>query len=104
MATSPDYLRLATSATRSLADTAFDSLRDAVLVVDARPKHLPLVLANAAARGCLAGTSEPATLIDASLYGLLAPASASAIEAHLGFLVRRPVQRQSDADMAVWAG
>ncbi len=86
MATSPDYLRLATSAMRSLADTAFDSLRDAVLVVDARPKHLPLVLANAAARGCLAGALEPATLIDASLYGLLGPASASAIEAILASL------------------
>src|ERR1700677_2431685 len=56
MATSPDFLRLASNATRALADTALDSLRDAVLVVDARHKHLPVVLANAAARVCL---SEP---------------------------------------------
>jgi hypothetical protein len=41
MATSPDFLRLAANATRALADTALDSLRDAVLVVDARHKHLP---------------------------------------------------------------
>ena len=53
MATSPDFLRLASNATRTLADTALDSLRDAVLVVDARQKHLPVVLANAAARQCL---------------------------------------------------
>jgi len=35
-----------------LADTALNSLRDAVVVVDARHKHLPVVLANAAARRC----------------------------------------------------
>jgi hypothetical protein len=50
MATSPDFLRLASNATRALADTALDSLREAVLVVDARHKHLPIVLANATAR------------------------------------------------------
>jgi PAS domain S-box-containing protein len=81
MATSPGYVRLASNATRSLADTAFDSVREAVLVVDTRPKHLPLVLANAAARRCLGGETAPATLVDASLFGLLAPASASGIEA-----------------------
>jgi PAS domain S-box-containing protein len=66
MATSPDFLRLASNATRTLADTALDSLRDAVLVVDARQKHLPVVLANAAARQCL---SEPdsGALIEAPL-------------------------------------
>ncbi len=53
MATSPDYLRLASSSTRALADAALESLRDAVLVVDARHKLLPVVLANAAARSCL---------------------------------------------------
>ena len=76
----PEYLRLATNATRSLADTAFDSIRDAVLVVDSRAKHLPVVLANSAARGCLAGGPGAATLLDTSLFGLLAPASASAIQ------------------------
>ncbi len=80
MAGSPDYLRLATSAVRSLVDTAFDNGREAVLVVDARPKHLPLVLANAAARRCLTAETDPAALLDASLFGLLAPATASAIE------------------------
>jgi len=55
MATSPDFLHLTTNAARPLADTALDSLRDAVLVVDARLKHLPVVLANASARHYLTG-------------------------------------------------
>ena len=98
MATSPDYLRLATSATRSLAETAFDSVRDSVLVVDARIKHLPVVCANVAARGCLgAGPLEGETLIDSSLFGLLAPASAADIDAILASLRGSPVQGQSGA-------
>jgi PAS domain S-box-containing protein len=86
MATSPDYLRLATNGSRSLADTAFDGVREAVLVVDTRPKHLPLVLANAVARGCLCGEADLAALADASLFGLLAPASAADIEGILASL------------------
>ena len=87
MATSPDYLRLATSATRSVAERAFDSVRDSVLVVDARIKHLPVVCANVAARGCLgAGPLEGETLIDSSLYGLLGPASAAVIDSNLASL------------------
>jgi PAS domain S-box-containing protein len=80
MATSPDYLRLAANATRALADTALDSMRHAVLVVDARHKHLPLVLANAAARRCLAAEGNDATLIEAPLARLLGTASAATIE------------------------
>ena len=86
MAISPDYLRLATNASRSLADTAFDSVREAVLVVETRPKHLPLVLANAAARGCLRGESDPAALAATSLLDLLAPASTADIEPILASL------------------
>ena len=87
MVTSPDYLRLATSATRSVAERAFDSVRDSVLVVDARIKHLPVVLANLAARGCLgAGLPEAQTLIESSLYVLLGPASAAVIDANLASL------------------
>ena len=52
MATSPDYLRLAADPP-ALANTALDSLRQAVVVVDARHTHFPVVLANAAARRCL---------------------------------------------------
>ena len=78
MATSPDFLRLASNATRALADTALDSLRDAVLVVDARHKLLPVVLANATARRCLS-ESDPAALIETPLARYLATSSATQI-------------------------
>jgi PAS domain S-box-containing protein len=86
MARTLEYLRLATSATRRLAETAFDRFRDAVLVVDTRRKHLPVVLANAAAARCLASDGEAGTLQESSLFGLLAPASAAVIESTLASL------------------
>lgn len=76
MATSPDFLRLATNATRALADTALDSLRDAVLVVDARHKHLPVVLANATARRCLAVEINPPDFVETPLARLIGVSSA----------------------------
>jgi PAS domain S-box-containing protein len=79
MATSPDYLRLASNAARALSDTALDNLCDAVLVVDGRHKHLPIVLANAAARSSLGRPSE--SLLEASLFQVLSPASIPAAEA-----------------------
>src|SRR6266851_2186558 len=86
MATSPDYLRLATSSTRALADTALDSLREAVVVVDARHKHLPVVLANTAARRCLSPPTDAVGLIETSLQRWLGSASASMIETLLTVL------------------
>jgi two-component system, LuxR family, sensor kinase FixL len=83
MATSPDFLRLAANATRALADTALDSLRDAVVVVDARHKNLPLVLANATARRCLAGVTNAAGLIESPLIRVLGASSAIKIETTL---------------------
>ena len=85
MARSPDYLRLATNATRTLAEAAFDGLREAVLVVDARAKHLPVVLANQAARDCLT-PPDSAGLAESSLYGFLGAASASIIESTMASL------------------
>ncbi|HEV7612160.1 MAG TPA: PAS domain S-box protein [Steroidobacteraceae bacterium] len=82
MATSPDYLRLATSSARALAHTALDSLRDAVVIVDARHNHLPVVLVNETARRCL-GSEEAVSLIESSLHRWLGAASASTIEATL---------------------
>jgi PAS domain S-box-containing protein len=79
MATSPDFLRLATNATRALADTALDSLRDAVLVVDARHKHLPVVLANAAARRYLTGATDTPDFIETPLAHLLGASTAAKI-------------------------
>src|SRR5258708_21173746 len=78
MATSPDFLRIASSAARALADTALDSLRDAVLVVDVRHKHLPVVLANVAARQCVT-EPDPAPLIEPPLALVLGAASAANI-------------------------
>jgi PAS domain S-box-containing protein len=94
MATSPDYLRLATSSTLALADTALDSLRDAVVIVDARHKHLPVVLANATARGCLV-PADAVGLIESPLHRWLGAASASTIETTLGALAdpRSPTSR-----------
>jgi len=83
MATSPDYLRLATSSSRALADTALDSLGDAVIVFDARRKHLPIVLANAAARCCLTD-ADAASCVDSPLHNWLAPASVPNLEIAIG--------------------
>jgi PAS domain S-box-containing protein len=85
MATSPEIVRLATNASRALADTALDSLRDAVLVIDARAKHLPIVLANATARRVLTGSDLP-HLVEMSLTRVLGSASEGAIDATLASL------------------
>jgi PAS domain S-box-containing protein len=79
MATSPDFLRLATNATRALADTALDSLREAVLVVDAHHKHLPIVLANVSACRALSGHSDTADFLETPLSLLLDASSATGI-------------------------
>jgi PAS domain S-box-containing protein len=79
MATSPDYLRLASSATRALADRALDSLRDALLVVDARHKHFPIVLANATARRYLAGEIDAPDFVETPLTLMLGVSSATKI-------------------------
>jgi PAS domain S-box-containing protein len=88
MARSPGYLRLATRATRTLTERAFDAIREAVVVVDTRPKHFPLVLVNAAARDCLGGSeSEPSALIGSPLFGLLGAVSASVAQSLLNSVV-----------------
>src|SRR5260221_12812496 len=91
MATSPDYARVASSATRALTDAIFDALREAVLVVDTRSKHLPIVLANSAARRCFLGDPEAGSLIDCSLYSLLGCSTDVAVL----FNVDRPSVRTS---------
>ena len=83
MATSPDFLRLASNATHPLAETALDCLRDAVLVIDVQHRQLPLILANAAARHCLRGEIDAADLIDWPLARLLDEASAAKIKTML---------------------
>src|ERR1700738_3979751 len=90
MATSPEHVRLASSSARALTDTALDSLRDAVVVVDARHKHLPLVLANAAARRCLSTATDAPGLIETSLHRWLGSCSASTIQTMLAFMPPEP--------------
>jgi len=84
MATSSDYVRVASSAARPLTESAFDAAREAIIVVDARSKHLPVILGNAAARCCFLGTASAASLVGSSLYSLLGVATDSAMEAAYG--------------------
>jgi signal transduction histidine kinase len=86
MATSPDYLRHAGGSSRVLADTALDSLRDAVVVVDAWQRHLPVVLANAAARRCLPQPADAVELVETSLHRWMTAASVATIESMLATL------------------
>jgi hypothetical protein len=83
MATSPEYLRLAASSSRVLADTALDGLGTAVVVVDARHKHLPVILANASARRCLTAVSDVGGLVETPLHRWLTAGSVSAVESLL---------------------
>jgi len=80
MATSPDFLRFASSATRALADTTLDNLRDAALVVDASHRYFPIVLANAAARQYL---KIAAPLLEVQLASVLGAASTAKLESLL---------------------
>jgi PAS domain S-box-containing protein len=81
MARTPEYLRLATSATRTLIEAAFDRIRDAVLVIDTRRKQLPVALSNASAARLLA--RDGGSLKDSSLFEFLAPSSVGVVESAL---------------------
>jgi PAS domain S-box-containing protein len=82
-----------------LADTALDSLRDAVVVVDARHKHFPVVLANAAARRCLTADSNPFGLIESPLHRWLADDPANTVESTMEVLAD---PRPSASRILVW--
>jgi len=86
MATSPDYLRHAGGSSRVLADIALDSLRDAVVVVDAWQRDLPVLLANAAARRCLPQPADAVELVETSLRRWMTAASVATVESMLGTL------------------
>src|ERR1700716_2515076 len=90
MATSPDYVRLTTSSARALADTALDCLRDAVVVVDARHKHLPVVLANAAAGRRPSPATDALGTVETSLHRWLGGSSASTIQTMLAVMPPEP--------------
>jgi PAS domain S-box-containing protein len=99
MAISPEYVRLATRSARTLADTALDGLRDGVVVIDARLKHFPVVLANAAARLCLTGESVASGLLESPLYAWLGVDSVSTVEHALASL---PDSLASAARVLAW--
>ncbi len=80
MATSPDYLRLAANSPPALVNTALDSLRQAVVVVDVRHKHFPVVLANATARRCLIPLVDPSDLMELPLHRWMGAASVTLVE------------------------
>ncbi len=86
MATSPGYGRVAGKATHPLTDVVFDALREAVLVIDAEYSHLPVLMANSAAKRCLMDNSPSALSSDRSLYPLLGPATAAAMDGLLASL------------------
>ncbi len=88
MATSPDYLRHVGSSYRVLADTALDSLPDVVVVVDARQKHLPVVLANAAARRYLREPGDANELVGIPLHRWMTAASMATIESLVASLAQ----------------
>ncbi len=90
MPTSAKLARVAVHAARPLPEAAFENLREAVLVVDAMAPHLPVVLANAAARRCLLA-SEALSLVDYPLHALLGGAADAAIDAALGPSGSKPV-------------
>jgi PAS domain S-box-containing protein len=83
MAMSSDLVCTAAATTRQLTDLAFDAIPDAVVIVDARTEDLPVVLTNAAARRCLLGDYDDATLVERSLKALLYDAD-SVIDMALG--------------------
>ncbi len=83
MATSPGYIRLATSAPRSLFETAFDAIWDPVVGGVARLAHVPIVLANAAAHLEFERETTEDSLIESSVYALLAPESVSTVQSVL---------------------
>src|SRR5277367_1819287 len=91
MATSPDYLRQTADLPLALADSVLDSLRDAVVVIDTRHRHFPVVLANATARRRLAGQADSLELVESSLHRWLAAPSASALEAALAAVPEGPL-------------
>ncbi|MGC1522422.1 MAG: PAS domain-containing protein [Steroidobacteraceae bacterium] len=73
-----------------MADTALDSLRDAVVVFDARQKHLPVVLANAAARRYLREPADAIELVEIQLHRWMTAASVATIESIVANLAETP--------------
>lgn len=79
MATSADFVREASGASRPLADNIIDALREAVVIVDVNDPKFPVVLANSAAERCFADGRSPRSLVQCPLHALLGPATDSVV-------------------------
>ena len=88
MATSPECVRVVLGAARTFSDLALDALREAVLLIDTRQHHKPVLLANAAAARFFVDGAASASLLDSCLYEWLRPAEAEAVEATIAGLSR----------------
>src|SRR5271166_6168722 len=89
MATSPEFVRVVLGTARTFSDIALDTLREAVLLIDTRLHHKPVLLANAAARRFFVGPADAAPLLDSCLYEWLRVSEAEAVEATLAALTRQ---------------
>jgi len=88
MATSPECVGAVLGAARTFSDLALDALGEAVLLIDTRRHHKPVLLANAAAARFFVDGAESASLLDSCLYEWLRPAEAEAVEATITGLSR----------------
>ncbi len=90
MATAPESVRVVLGAARTFSEIALDALREAVLLIDIRRHHKPVLLANAAAGRFFVHGAAAAPLTDSCLYEWLRPAEAEAVEATIAGLSRHP--------------
>jgi PAS domain S-box-containing protein len=88
MATAPEQLRVASHGARTYSEWVLDGLTEALLLVDIRPAHKPVLLANAAARQFFRG-NHTSFARDPCLYDCLAAAEAGLIEPTLAQLSKR---------------
>jgi signal transduction histidine kinase len=68
---------------RSHAECVLDALPQAVLVVDARQQHVPLLMSNAVARRCLGFHEEAGQMLGAPLHRYLGDQAAAGVDAAL---------------------
>jgi signal transduction histidine kinase len=88
MASAPERVRGFLRGARSYSEMVLDGLNEAMLLVDTRPVHKPVVLANAAAQQFFLG-KHTGFAQDPSLYDCLAVSEAIPIEATLARVSKR---------------
>lgn len=88
MATAPEQLRVPARGARTYSELVLDGLAEAVLLVDTRAAHKPVVLANAAAQQFFRG-NHSGFAQDPCLYDCLAAPEALVIETTLAKVSKR---------------